>query len=390
MVTIRHHAWFWLLATAAFLGTIWVLGDVLPPFICGMAIAYLLGPLVKRITRFGVRRKWAALIILLTFFVILAAILALIIPFAYRQAVQLATDLPLYADHLQARIVPYIQWLQEEFNTGDLSGYQTAIHDNVGKVFQFSGTLLAGIIGGGQVVIGFFSFLIITPIVAYFMMRQWTVITKWIDDMIPRRNYDVIRNLLTHMDIKVSGFVRGQLLISFFLGITYAIVLTIAGLQFGFLIGLLSGLLSIIPLVGSTVGLVVSLVVAWFQSGDIGYVGIIAAIFFAGQFLEGNVITPKIMGDSVGLHPVWILFALLAGGALFGLTGMFLAVPVAAVIGVLLAFAIQQYKASPYYDHIPNPTPAVPPVQVIVQVAPDAPATATVEDPAQAPDPTAP
>jgi predicted PurR-regulated permease PerM len=367
-MTIRHHALFWVCATAVFFGFVWLLGDALLPFICGMTIAYLLGPIVRRMIHRGVPRKYAALLILGTFFLLTLILLALIVPFAWRQAAQLAAALPQFADRLQAEFNPYIQWVQQRFDTGDLTEYQTALKDNLGKVFQVSGTLLAGIIGGGRVALGIVSFLFITPIVAFFMMEQWVAITRWIDDMIPRKNYEKIRELLSQMDEKVSGFIRGQLIISFLLGISYAVVLTLAGLKFGFLIGLMTGILSIIPLVGTTIGLITSVSVAWFQSYSLSYTGIIATIFVTGQFLEGNIITPKIMGNSVGLHPVWILFALLAGGALFGLTGMFLAVPVAAVIGVLCAFAVKEYKRSLYYDN--HPEPEAPPVQVIVQVPP--------------------
>lgn len=373
--SIRNHALFWTCSAAGFLAIVWVLGDVLLPFVCGMAIAYLLGPLVRRLIHRGMPRRWAALSILGTFFLILTVLLALIIPFAYREILQLASDLPQITGKIQDQIGPYIQWMQAKFHTGDLTQYQAAIKDNLDKVFKVGGTLVAGVIGGGQLLMGILSFILITPIVAYFVMEQWVVITHWIDDMIPRRNYGKIRFLLTQMDQKVSGFIRGQLIISFFLGISYAIILTCVGLKFGFLIGLMTGMLSVIPLVGSTIGFVTSLAVAWFQTHSLGYTGIIAGIFFIGQFLEGNVITPKVMGKSVGLHPVWILFALLAGAALMGLTGMFLAVPVAAVIGVLCSFAISEYKKSLYYDNVPEPESHVPPVHVTVHV-PDAKAEA--------------
>ena len=180
-------------------------------------------------------------------------------------------------------------------------------------------------------------------------MKEWEHIMAWGEDLLPRDNKDTIKDLLKQIDAKISGFVRGQISVAVILGIAYAIALTIAGLKYGALIGLAAGLLSIIPMVGSAIGLVVSIVVAYFQSFDLTYVAIIAAIFFAGQIIEGNILSPKIVGDSVGLHPLWVFFALLAGGALFGVLGMLLAVPVAAIAGVLLAFAIMQYKSSPLY-----------------------------------------
>lgn len=359
-MTLRAHALFWALATALFLAAVWILKDMLLPFIVGLAIAYLLGPVVTRMIRAGVPRGLAAILILLSFFAVLGLVLAMMIPFIYRELVQLAQDLPRYADQVQDYLTPYISWLQNILPVGDLSSFQDTLKNNIGRAFRFGGTLVVGLVGGGKAVGGFAAFMILAPIVAFFMMEEWVRITKWIDDMIPRGSYDTVRDLLSQIDRKLSGFVRGQLIVSVILGISYAIALSLAGLKFGFLIGLMAGFLSIIPLVGSTIGLIVSVAVAWFQSGEPGYVGMIAAIFLVGQFLEGNIITPRIMGKSVGLHPLWILFALVAGGALFGIVGMFLAVPVAAVIGVLGAFAITQYRKSPYYGQIVLPAPVPP------------------------------
>jgi predicted PurR-regulated permease PerM len=354
-MALRSHALFWILTATGLAAVIWLLNDILLPFVVGLAIAYLLGPFVTRMIKAGVPRAAAAGMILLVFFVVVAVILALILPFAYREAVQLANDLPLYAEKAEAYLTPYIEWVQARFNAGDMSSYQQTLKDNVGKLFKFGGNVVGGLVSGGQAVVGAATFLILTPFAAYFMMAEWVRIIGWIDDMIPRRNYETIRGLLTQMDRKVSGFVRGQIIISLVLAVAYAVALMLAGLKFGFLIGLLAGLLSIIPLVGSTFGLVVAVTVAWFQTQELSYVGLIAAIFLFGQFMEGNVITPKILGKNVGLHPLWILFALLAGGALFGIVGMLLAVPVAAVIGVLAAFAIKEYKESPYYESKTKP-----------------------------------
>lgn len=156
--------------------------------------------------------------------------------------------------------------------------------------------------------------------------------------------------LLKQINEKLAGFIRGQISVALFLAFAYAIALTLAGLKYGLLIGIMSGLLSVIPMVGSAVGLIVSVGVAWFQTGEWSYVAIIAAIFLSGQLIEGNFLTPKLVGDSVGLHPLWVFFALLAGGSLLGILGMFLAVPVAAVIGVLLSYALHKYKQSAYYQ----------------------------------------
>ncbi|MGB0719790.1 MAG: AI-2E family transporter, partial [Bdellovibrionales bacterium] len=218
-----------------------------------------------------------------------------------------------------------------------------------GAAVNVAKRLLGGLAAGGAAIFDMISVVVFMPIVAYFVMKEWDHITHWVEDLLPRDHKNTILDLVEQIDTKISGFVRGQISVAAILGVLYAVALTIAGLNYGFLIGLSAGLISIIPMVGSTVGLIVSVAVAWFQTGDLSYVAIIAGIFLAGQLIEGNILSPKIVGDSVGLHPLWVFFALLAGGALFGILGMLLAVPVAAVAGVLLAFGIAQYKSSALY-----------------------------------------
>ncbi len=368
-MTLRAHMMFWTAMAALFLGLVWALGDVLVPFVIGLAIAYLLDPVMQRLSRTGMPRAAAALIILLSFFVVVITVLGLIIPFAYREAVQLAQALPGYAEQARVALQPYFETLQTRFGAGDMSSYQDMVQKWLGRVFSVGGDLVGGILSGGQALVGMIALCALTPLVAFFMMVQWEPITRWIDGMIPRGSYTVIKDLLHDMNTKLGGFIRGQLTVSFILGMAYALALTIAGLNYGFLIGVVTGILSVIPYVGSTFGLVTSLGIAWFQTGgDWSYIGIIAAIFLTGQFIEGNFITPRIMGQAVGLHPLWILFALLAGGTLLGLVGMLLAVPVAVIVSVLTRFAVRQYKSSLYYK---DGAAVTPPATADVAVAQD-------------------
>jgi predicted PurR-regulated permease PerM len=348
-LTIKQHMIFWLAAFSLFLAFVWAFSNVLLPFVLGLAIAYLLNPMVEYLGNHHVPRWLAALIILGLFFIFVLVVVAMIAPPIYRELMQLIDSMPDYIDQLSVVLAPYISWMQERFGNDDLSAYQQALQENIGKTLEVSGEVVSRLASGGQAFAGFVSVIVLTPIVAFFMMKEWGQMKNWVDNLLPRGSYNTIKELLKEIDGKLAGFVRGQLSVAFALAIIYALALTLAGLKFGFLIGLMSGLLSIIPLVGSTIGLIVSIAVAWFQTGEWSYVGIIAAIFLVGQFVEGNFLTPKLLGKSVGLHPLWILFALLAGGSLFGILGMLLAVPVAAVVGVLLAFAITRYKASAYY-----------------------------------------
>lgn len=348
-MTLRNHIYFWIATTVLILGVIWLLKGVLLPFVLGAAIAYLLEPVMEFLSRKKLPRTIGAFLILLVFFSAVMLALAVITPVIYRQSIQLINAIPGYAEQFWELGGPYIGWLQEKFNNGDFSDLQKTVQSHIGKALEISTDVVTGLASGGSALVGTLSLFVITPLVAFFMMKEWNHMTEWFDRQIPRHSYDKIKGLLKEIDLKISGFIRGQFSVALVLGIIYATALYIAGLDFGLLIGFMAGLLSIIPLVGSTAGLIVSVAVAWFQAGTWQFVAVIAAIFMVGQFVEGNILTPRLLGKSVGLHPLWILFSIMAGGSLFGLTGMFLAVPVTASIGVLTGFALDEYRKSAYY-----------------------------------------
>lgn len=348
-VPLKTQALFWGLTSLLLLGFVWLFKPVLTPFVLGIAIAYLLNPLVKRFSTKGLKRATSSAIIITLFFIIVTTIIILVAPIIAKESAELIEAMPSYLDKLFALVQPYTVWFQENFGAGYIADAKTFLKENISKILSVSGGIAGSIAAGGQAVVGMVTTIVLTPLVAFYMMSEWPNITKWVEDLIPRQNEKVIKDILNKIDLKLSGFVRGQLTVAFLLGIIYAVALTIAGLNYGFLIGITAGFLSIIPMVGSTLGLLVSIAVAWFQAGELQYVLIIGAIFVVGQIVEGNVLSPKLLGDSVGLHPLWILFALMAGGSLFGILGMLLAVPVAAVVGVLVGFAILQYKNSSLY-----------------------------------------
>lgn len=348
-VPLKTQITFWSAATALFILFIWIFKSVLTPFVLGIVIAYLLNPLVKRFTTTGFKRTTSTILILLIFFVFAIGLVIFIAPIVAKESKDLITALPSYMDQIFALIAPYKDWIQANIGGDYVADAKTFLKENISKILSVSGGIAGGIAAGGQAFLGALTTLVLAPLVAFFMMKEWPVITGWVEDLIPREHEKMIKGLILQIDLKLAGFIRGQLTIAVMLGIIYAIALTIAGLNYGFLIGLTAGFLSIIPLVGSTLGLIVSVAVAWFQAGDLDYVAVIAAIFIVGQLIEGNILSPKLLGDSVGLHPLWILFALMAGGSLFGILGMLLAVPVAAVVGVLISFAIGQYKKSALY-----------------------------------------
>lgn len=358
-MTFFSRAIFWGTVFLLLAGLTLMFQEVLLPFVLGAAIAYLLNPVVSRLTGFGINRPLAVLAILGTFFVIIGVFLALVVPVLVREAGGFVDAAPGYAEQIWNKASPYLTSLRGRMGFEDTAEItdqiQGAVKDNLGKTLGVSknivGTLASGLAVGGKAIAGFIGTLFLVPIVAFFMMKDWLKIVDWVYALVPRPFEATARELMRQIDVKIAGFIRGQMMVCLILGLFYALGLTVAGLNYGFFIGLATGILCIIPFAGAAIGMLTGIVVAVLQSGgDVLYVGTIIAVFAAGQFIEGNFVSPKLIGDSIGLHPLWIVFALLAGGSMLGLLGMFLAVPVAAVVSVLIAFALQQYRASPYYQ----------------------------------------
>jgi len=282
----------------------------------------------------------------------LAFILLILIaaPLIKQQVADLIAAIPEYTRQIKDVIGPRIADITAQFSSEDVERLRSAAGNYAGSFLSWIGGLIEGIVTSSAAIANILSVVLLTPLVAFYMLRDWPHITKIVDDLLPKEHAPTIRGILQDIDRTMAGFVRGQLTVCFILGSFYAIALSIAGLNFGFVIGLTSGLLSFIPYIGSGFGLVASIGVAIFQFQDPTMVGIIAAIFLGGQLVEGNYLTPRLVGGSVGLHDVWVIFALMVGGSLLGFTGLMLAVPVAAIIGVLIRFGISRYKQSAVYQ----------------------------------------
>jgi predicted PurR-regulated permease PerM len=328
-----------------------VLRDVLMPFAAGLVLAYLLDPLADRLERLGLGRLGATLIILVAFVALFVAILVVVVPLLATQLVAFLERAPGYVTRLQVLLTeqgaPLLERIGGEKALADI---QKSLGDVVGKGFSWMGGFLGSLWSGGQALVGVLSLLVITPVVAFYLLLDWDRMVEQVDGWVPVAQRQTVRDLAREMDTAVSGFLRGQTLVCLILGIIYAIGLFAVGLNFGVLIGISAGLLSFIPYVGSLIGLVVAVGVAIAQFWpEWTMVGLVLLVFVVGQFIEGNILAPKLVGETVGLHPVWLMFALLAAGSLFGFLGLLLAVPVAASIGVLTRFALRQYLASPLH-----------------------------------------
>ncbi len=345
---IERNIVFWSAVLAVFVGLLWLLSPILLPFVLGMAIAYLLDPLNRRLTKRGMSRAFASFIILAGFVLAFVLLLLLITPPLVRQLSSFIDNAPGYAQRLQALVSdPNHPWLKRVVGDNLASG-------SAGDIMNQAMGYLTGVLGSlwakGQALISIFSLLIITPVVAFYLGCDWDRIVRSVDQYIPLQQRETVRGLAREIDATISAYVHGQSGVCLILGSYYAVALTMAGLSFGFLIGVVCGLISFIPYAGSLTALVVSLSIALAQFfPEWGRIVIVVGIVLVGQFFEGNVLAPKLVGHSVGLHPVWLMFALFAFGYLFGFVGLLLAVPLAAAAGVLIRFALQRYRASPLY-----------------------------------------
>ena len=341
---------YWIAGFGAFLAFVYLLSDILLPFVAGFILAYLLDPIADFLERHRFPR-WAAagLITLFAMAVVISALL-LLVPLLQSQIVDFAGRLPNYIELLREKAVALLAVVQTQVTPEEFASIREKLGGAAGpNALAWIGKFLARLWGGGIALLNLLSLLVITPIVMFYLLRDWDHIVETVDSWLPRQLAPVVREKTIEIDEVLSGFLRGQFSVCVLLGVLYAIGLTLVGLDFGLIIGFVTGLISFVPYFGMLIGFVVGLAVAIAQFSDWQPVAMVAGVFVVGQFLEGNFITPKLVGDRIGLHPTWIIFALLAGGALFGFTGILLAVPAAAVIGVLGRFSIQQYKESEAY-----------------------------------------
>ncbi|MEI9984852.1 MAG: AI-2E family transporter [Aliidongia sp.] len=349
-----NQAWrqgvFWACLIGLFVLAIHLLSSILLPFVVGAAIAFFLDPVVDRLERIRMSRVLATLVVLAAFLLVIVLFLLLLAPLLQAQVTQLVSRFPIYLAAGRAQLDHLFELLQDRLAPEDMQKLRDAAGAKITDVLGGAGQVLTGVLSGGVAVANLLSLIFITPIVSFFLLRDWDVIVATIDSWLPRQHLQTIREQARLIEETLSGFIRGQAAVCALLGVVYAIGLTVLGLDFGLVIGLMVGLLIFIPFLGGLTGALVAIALAFAQFGDWHRPLYIAILFIVGQGLEGNVITPKLVGDRVNLHPVWIIFSLLAFGALFGFLGVLIAVPFAAVLGVLLRFALRRYLESPLYD----------------------------------------
>ena len=338
---------FWLLTFLVLAAVLWLLHDILLPFVAGIALAYVLAPLADRVERLGVNRTVAALIVVSVLVVALIALMLLLVPLLLQQGASLISHIPGYFKRIKELIVdpnfPWLNWL------GSAETGKTA-SDLVGQVATWLLSFSYSLWTGGKALVSFASVLIVMPVVTFYLIRDWHAMIDRVDSWIPVRQRETVRQLGREIDAAIGGFLRGQFGVCLVLGCYYAIGLMLVGLDFALLIGLIAGVITFVPYIGSMTGLMIAASVAIAQFWpDWKRIVLVIAIFLVGQFIEGNIVSPKFVGERVGLHPVWLIFAMFAFGYLFGFVGLLIAVPLGAAIAVLLRFALRQYFASPFY-----------------------------------------
>ncbi|MCC7016661.1 MAG: AI-2E family transporter [Rhodospirillales bacterium] len=344
----------WVGARIAAGAAFWLVRDILLPFVAGMALAYLLDPLANRLERLGVSRLWATLAILAIFVVLFLLLIIAIGPILAHHLMAFLERLPSYASRLQAIVTdPNRPWLSKIIGDEGFPDAEQAIAEFARAGAGWLAAFVRSLWAGGQALLSLFALLVVTPVVAFYLIYDWNRMVAGLDRWTPIPYRATVRELAREVDAVIAGFVRGQTGVCLILGAFYAVALSLVGLHFGLLIGIVAGLITVIPYVGSLTGLLLAggVAMAQFFPDWIPILTVIG-VFLAGQFLEGNVLAPKLVGKSVGLHPVWLMFALFAFGSLFGFVGLLIAVPVAAAIGVLVRFALRQYLASPLYTGV--------------------------------------
>lgn len=360
---IDSQAWF-LLAFAGFAGWLtWLLAPVLTPFAVSLALAYFGDPLVDRLQESGVRgwklgRTLAVVLVFLLMTVLISLLLLVLIPLLVEQFRQLAVRFPAYLDWISHTALPWVAaqlGIQDSApDTAQITAWLKSYWKEIsGAAFNVIETLGRG----GQTVLTWVTNLVLIPVVTFYLMRDWDLMIRSIHDLLPRNLENRITGLAREIDDVLGAFLRGQLIVMLALGVIYSVGLWAVGIDLAFLIGMGAGLLSIVPYLGSIIGLLGGAVAALFQYQDLLHLVLVMVVFAGGQLAEGMFLTPRLVGDRIGLHPVIVIFAVLAGGQLFGFLGILLALPAAAALNVVVRHAREGYTSSSLYGGSRDPEP---------------------------------
>lgn len=341
---------FWLAAGLVALTAVLALKDVLLPFLCGLVIAYALNPVADQLERWGLPRTLASVLIVAGLVIVLVALVVFLAPILANQLQQLLTTLPGEIDRLKRLIEEWARArLGDYFGTfqANLDKAAAEISNNWGSV---AGLLAQSLWSQGRAIIGFLSVLLITPLVVFYLLIDWHRMLEKAKHWLPRDHEPTLTRIALEMNDAIAAFIRGQGLVCLVLGTLYAVGLSLIGIRYGLLIGIVTGIMSFVPFVGWAVGIAASSALAVVQFWpDMVPLLLVIALFAGGQALDAAFLSPKIVGTKIGLHPVWLIFALVVFSTIFGFVGVLVAVPMAAAVAVLVRFALEIYMSSPIY-----------------------------------------
>lgn len=366
-VRLERQALFWIGIAAGVVLIVGLLRDIMLPFIAGIVVAYFLNPLADALERTGLPRVAAAVLIMIAAIVAVVAAAVFLLPLLASQAEQFVSVLP---DEIARRTAQFEVFARERLGDrfpGIDASFKSAIAALSDNWTAIASWLAASLWSHSLAVVNFLSLLLVTPLVVFYLLVDWHPMVARIDSWLPRAHLMTLRRLAADVDDSVGAFIRGQGTVCLILGVFYAAALSAAGLRYGLLVGLVTGLMAFVPFVGWSLGLVVSAVLAVVQFWpDYMPLVMVLGIFAAGQALDAGFLSPQIVGSKIGLHPVWLIFALFVFSYLFGFVGVLVAVPVAAAFGVLVRFALDAYlKSSVYSGTLPprtvEPMPTSPP-----------------------------
>ena len=347
----------WLAVAAVVVWLLLLLGPILTPFVLGALLGWLGDPLADRMQRRGLSRNLAVAIVYGAMVLVIVVALLILVPLLERQIVTLINAAPEYRDWILQTALPWV-----EGKTGlDLIGWLDSerVTEWVKTHWAQAGGFAAAVFGyvsrSGVAMLAWVANIVLVPILTFYFLRDWDLLVARVGSLIPRDHLGTVSRLARESNDVLGAFLRGQFLVMLALGAIYAIGLQLVGLKLGILIGVIAGLISFIPYLGATTGVVLAVVAALVQAQgfDLQLLLMVGSVFVVGQLLESYVLTPRIVGDKIGLHPMAVIFAIMAGGQLFGFVGMLLALPVAAVANVMLRFASERYRQSDLYtgDH---------------------------------------
>lgn len=349
-MTLNNKYLFWIVLAVISIFFLVSVKEVLSPFIISILIAYLLDPMTNKLESYGVKRYLTVLIIVTLFFLLLFVSIYKVAPLLLDQIQQFIHNIPEY----ESFVINNFSDIRKMFpNLND----KIALKINeqfsalTNQTFQYATLVIKGVFNSSIAILNIFALIFFTPILVFYILRDWPSLESNLKKLAPVKYKAILFEQLKQIDLVVSSYIRGQLIICFFLSLFYAIALSAAGLKYHLLIAVISGIITIIPFFGIIVGAIICLIVSYLQSSSVEYTSLILGIFTFGHIVEAYIVFPKLIGDKVGLHPVWVLFALLAGGALFGFWGLFFAVPIAAIIGIVFKSVISVYYSSKIYTH---------------------------------------